>query len=250
MLQSLKLLRNPWGTAGTFSRLNNVINAISDSGFFDLVGNINPVDDPPKSHASRKMAIACADSGTRCSRRAFIRAAGTVHNWSFQSISAHVADLTSPLDAAQRDYYWRHLCGESDIDGAPARRGSFLTSGVSRFAFHRQRDLFCKAAWSGTVAGSGPPLVPWWLHWLYPLRYGNSHRAAVGQQHRIGRAAWVRHQSLGEGREVAFHVVLIRGIQQPWFPFRCVASRVSPRLVGPLARRKEFFQAVRLGRSP
>ena len=35
-------------------------------------------------------------SGTRCSRFAFIRAAGTVHTWSVVSISAHRAPRTSP----------------------------------------------------------------------------------------------------------------------------------------------------------
>ena len=81
---------------------------------------------------------------------------------------------------------------------------------------------------------------------MHTLGYGDSHGAAVSQQHRIGRAAWIRHESVGERREVAVHIVLMRSVQQPWIPFRRVAARVSPRLVGPLARRKELFQAVGL----
>ena len=40
------------------------------------------------------------DNGTWCSRRAFIRSAGTVHFRSLMSISDQVANLTSPLRAA------------------------------------------------------------------------------------------------------------------------------------------------------
>ena len=51
---------------------------------------------------SSRMASARADSGTRCSRCAFMRAAGTVQVLSSKSISFQRAPITSPVRAAVR----------------------------------------------------------------------------------------------------------------------------------------------------
>ena len=52
-------------------------------------------------HRSR-IAAAAAESGTRCSRPAFIRAAGTTQTLSRRSTSSHRAPITSPVRAAVR----------------------------------------------------------------------------------------------------------------------------------------------------
>ena len=100
MHQSLKLLRNPWATAGIPSLRNIAVNTMSDNGFPRKPGNTNSQDPSANSPACRSTSMDLPDNGTRCSRRAFIRSAGTVHFHSFQLISSQVASLTSRLRAA------------------------------------------------------------------------------------------------------------------------------------------------------
>ena len=77
------------------------VNTMSDSGFPRRPGNTN-------SSKIRRLTLRpagaplliCRTSGAWCSRRAFIRSAGTVHFRATQSISSQVASLTSPLRAA------------------------------------------------------------------------------------------------------------------------------------------------------
>ena len=76
------------------------VNTISDNGFPRRPGNANAPDPSANSAACGSISIDLPDSGTWCSRRAFIRSAGTVHFRFVQPISAQVARLTSPLRAA------------------------------------------------------------------------------------------------------------------------------------------------------
>ncbi len=100
MHQSLKLLRDPCATAGISSLRNMAVNTMSDNGFPRKPGNTNSEDPSANFSASRSTSIDLLDSGTWCSRRAFIRSAGTVHLRSRQLISSQVASLTSRLRAA------------------------------------------------------------------------------------------------------------------------------------------------------
>ena len=63
------------------------------------IGNTSGVPSPSVRAASR-ISTARRQSGTRCSRFAFIRRAGTVHTRPATSISSHVASLTSAERAA------------------------------------------------------------------------------------------------------------------------------------------------------
>ena len=102
MHQSLKLDRKPWETAGMPSRRSKVVWTMSDSGRSPRPGNTKLPPSTLRSCAWDRMANALSDRGTRWSRRAFMRAAGTVQVLDFQSTSGQVARRASPGLAALR----------------------------------------------------------------------------------------------------------------------------------------------------
>ena len=94
--QSLKLERNPWGTAGIPSRRSRTVKVMGDASLpLRAEGNTRP-SPSPKRDASPSISIALPDSGTRWGRLAFIRVAGISQVVSAQLISPHSAPRTSP----------------------------------------------------------------------------------------------------------------------------------------------------------
>ena len=75
---------------------------MSDSGRSRRPGNTKSLPSTPRSCARIRIANALSDRGTRWSRRAFMRAAGTVQVLDFRSTSGQVASRTSPDLAAER----------------------------------------------------------------------------------------------------------------------------------------------------
>lgn len=112
--QSLKVLRKPWAVItlpalshhpalpafalDSFILRITAVKVMSDSTSFFALGKIKFV--PAMRGKDSSMARAEGDSGTRCSRSAFIRSAGMIQTPAFLSISPQVAPLTSlDLDA-------------------------------------------------------------------------------------------------------------------------------------------------------
>ena len=86
---------NPCGTAAMPNSLIILDIVESDIARPVALGKIRS-DPSAKSRASSRTASAASDSGTRCSRPAFMRSAGTVHVADARSTSSHRACRASP----------------------------------------------------------------------------------------------------------------------------------------------------------
>ena len=93
--QSRKLERNPCGTAPILRALSRPANSKLGSTSPRADGNTNS-DRGACALAPARISRARPDSGTRCSRRLFIRSAGIVHTPSSKSNSFQRAPRTSP----------------------------------------------------------------------------------------------------------------------------------------------------------
>ena len=78
--------------------------------------------------------MARGESGTRCSRPAFIRSAGTVHVAASMSISVHVANRTSPARAAVSTKYSK---ASLSTGAAPEVRTAAMASATSEYGSAR-----------------------------------------------------------------------------------------------------------------
>ena len=96
--------------------LMSLDSVMSDSGLPCGLGKRRPLSSRDDSAAS-STSKARRDSGTWCSRFAFMRAAGIVHTWAFWSTSVHCASRTSPERRCQ------HQELEGELRGRCRSRG-------------------------------------------------------------------------------------------------------------------------------
>ena len=118
------LITNWKTTAAMPSSLVNLGSVTVESGFPRRLRNTRPVPSL-RLCTSCKIASARPESGTRCSRFAFMRAAGMAQTPASRSISSHVARRTSP-DRRRR----QHQELERPLGGNGGRGGSHGREGV------------------------------------------------------------------------------------------------------------------------
>ena len=99
--QSRKAERKPWTVTACFARRRTISRAMTDKPLPDFwPGKTYWFPSTPSAAISAMIASARSLSGTRCSRAAFIRAAGTVQTLAIVSISGQKAPSVSPERAA------------------------------------------------------------------------------------------------------------------------------------------------------